>query len=178
MFKKVLIGLLVLVIVFVVIVALQPSSWLMSRSAVMAAPPAAVFEQLNDFHQWEKWSPWIERDPSTKGTYEGPDAGVGAKFSWTSNHLGSGDMTIIESRPNEMVRLDLHFIKPMEGRADTLFTIEPKGEQSKVTWSMKGRNGFIEKAMCLFMNMDTMVGGDFEKGLANMKAIVESDRKH
>ena len=158
--------LLLVVIAFIVLVALQPADWRVTRSAAMAAPPAAVFEQLNDFHKWEKWSPWIERDPNTKGTYEGPDAGVGSKFSWTERRAGQR-RNDDHREPAERATCGWTCISSSRWTdlADTEFTIKPDGEKSAVTWTMAGKNGFIEKAFCMFMNMDKMVGGDFEKGL-------------
>jgi hypothetical protein len=162
---------------FAAIVAMQPADFRVTRSATFAAPSAAVFAQVNDFHKWQEWSPWVERDPNAKVAFEGPESGEGAVFRWAGNdEVGEGNMKITESRANERIRMDLNFVKPYENSCTTEFTFQPggeQGEQTTVTWSMAGKNGFMEKAICMFMDMDGMVGGDFEKGLANMKTIVE-----
>jgi uncharacterized protein YndB with AHSA1/START domain len=174
MLKKILLGLVVVIVVFVIIVAVQPSEYRIERSAAMNAPPADVFAQVNDFHNWEAWSPWAKLDPNAKNTFEGPTSGTGAIFTWSGNdQVGEGRMTIIESRPNELIRIKLDFVKPFESTCTTEFTFKPDGKQTVVSWSMFGHNGFVAKAFCLFMNMDKTLGGEFEKGLANMKAVVE-----
>jgi hypothetical protein len=178
MLKKILIALVAIVVVFVGLVAMQPSDFRVARTASMSAPASAVFAQVNDLHKWEAWSPWAKLDPAAKNTFEGPPAGTGATFSWAGNNqVGEGRMTITESRPDELIRFNLEFFKPMAGTSTAEFTFKPEGDQTAVTWSMVGKNNFIAKAMCLFMNMDKMVGGQFEKGLAAMKSIVEAAPK-
>jgi hypothetical protein len=178
MFKKVLLVLAVILVVFVVVVALQPSTYHVERSATIAAPPAAVFAEVNDFHNWEKWSPWAKIDPNAKYSYEGPTAGTGAIIRWAGNSdVGEGSMTITESKPNEQVRIRLQFLKPMAGTATTAFTFQPEGDKTRVIWSMDGENNFVAKAFCLFMNMDKMIGEKYEEGLANMKAVVEARKQ-
>jgi uncharacterized protein YndB with AHSA1/START domain len=178
MIKKILIGLVVIVVVFVVIVALQPSDFRVERTATISAPASDVFAQVNDFHNWEAWSPWAKLDPAAKNSFEGPSAGTGAIFKWSGNgEVGEGTMTITESRPSDLIKLKLDFVKPFEGTNAVEFTFKPEGNQTVVTWSMSGRKNFISKAICLFMSMDKMVGGQFEKGLADMKSVVENGRK-
>ncbi|MBM3839536.1 MAG: SRPBCC family protein [Verrucomicrobia bacterium] len=178
MLKKILIALAVIIVVFVVVVAVQPSEFRVTRSATMAAPAAAAFEQVNDLHKWEAWSPWAKLDPAAKNTFEGPPAGKGAVFAWAGNNqIGEGRMTITESRTNELVRFNLEFFKPMAGTSTSEFMFKSDGSQTTVTWSMDGKNNFIAKAMCLFMNMDKMLGGEFEKGLASIQSIVENAPK-
>ncbi|MEX0703429.1 MAG: SRPBCC family protein [Planctomycetales bacterium] len=179
MLKKILLGaaavVLVTAVVFVVVVAMQPSEFRVERTATMSAPPSAVFDQVNDFHNWEAWSPWAKVDPDARFSFAGPTAGTGAVFTWAGNDkVGEGRMTITESRPHELVRIRLEFLKPFESTSTAEFTFRPEGDQTAVTWSMFGENGFFAKAFCLFADMDKMVGGDFEKGLAQMKAVVES----
>ncbi len=175
MLKKILIALAAIVVAFVAVVAMQPSEFRVTRTATMSAPAPAVFAQVNDLHKWEEWSPWAKLDPAAKSTFEGPPAGTGAIFRWAGNNqVGEGSMTITESRPNELIRFNLEFLKPMAGTSTAEFTFKPEGNETTVTWSMTGNNNFIAKAMCLFMNMDKMVGGQFEKGLATMKSIVEA----
>lgn len=164
---------------FALIVALKSPEFRMTRSVTMAAPPVAVFAQVNDFHKWEAWSPWAKLDPAAKNTFEGPAAGTGAIFRWAGNdQVGEGSMTITESRPNELVRMQLDFLKPMAATNSAEFTFVPTGNGTTVTWSMYGTNSFICRAVCMFMDMDKMVGGQFEQGLASMKAIVEAAPKN
>jgi hypothetical protein len=168
----------VIIAMLCIVIAMQPSDFRVSRSMTMAAPPPAVFEQVNDFHHWEAWSPWIKIDPNAKGTYEGPTAGPGSKFHWDGNSdVGAGSMTILDSKPNEHVHIKLDFIRPMEGTNDVYFTLKPEGENTNVTWSMEGKNNFIAKAISLVIDCEKMVGGYYEQGLANMKAIVEKPPK-
>lgn len=174
MFKKILIGLVVVIVVFAVIVAMQPSTFHIERSVAISAPPAAVFPQVNEARRWEAWSPYAKRDPHMTLTYEGPSAGVGAVYAWSGNReVGEGRSTIVESRPYDLVKFKLEFFKPMKGVNDVTFTFRPEGNQTVVTWSMDGKNNFVARAVCVFMDMDKMVGGDFEKGLTQLKALVE-----
>ena len=134
--------------------------------------------QVNDFHNWEVWSPWAQLDPAAKYSFEGAPAGKGAAFSWAgTNKVGEGRMTITESRPNELVRIKLEFLKPFEATNTAEFTFRPEGERTAVTWSMFGHNNFISRAVFLFVNMDKALGGEFEKGLASMKAAAEASAK-
>src|SRR5215831_21325231 len=113
MLKTVLISLAVIVIILAIIVALQPSEFRVARSTTIAAPPAVVFAQINDFHKWEAWNPWGKMDPGMKQSYEGEPAGVGAVYRWSGNNeVGEGRMTIVETRPNEQVKVQLDFHKP------------------------------------------------------------------
>lgn len=178
MFKKILIGLAVLIVIFVVVVALQPSEFRVERSVVIAAPAAEVFPHTNDLKKIQAWSPWKELDPNAQYTFPEPSSGVGATMSWAGNsQAGEGRQTIIESRPNERVGIKLEFIKPFESTCATAFDLKPEGDQTKVTWSMSGTNGFISKAFCLFMDQEKMIGEPFEKGLASLKATVEGAAK-
>jgi uncharacterized protein YndB with AHSA1/START domain len=178
MIKKIVTVLAVLFVIiaaFAVYVALQPAEFRIERTATIAAAPADVFDQVNDFHKWEAWSPWAKLDPQAKVTFEGAPAGQGAVFTWSGNDdVGEGRMTLAESRPNELVRIDVAFVKPFEGGNISEFAFKPDGEQTAVTWTMSGRNGFIGKAMCLFVDMDKMLGGAMEKGLAQMKSVAEA----
>lgn len=182
MIKKILLGIVVvvvvLVVVFVCVVALQPSHYHIERAATMNAPAATVFAQVNDFHKWDAWSPWAKLDPTMKQSYEGAAAGTGAVYSWVGNsQVGEGRMTITESHPSDLVKIKLEFIKPFAATDATNFTFTSQGNQTNVKWTMDGDNNFVGKAFGLFMNMDKMVGGDFEKGLAQMKSIAEASAK-
>jgi Polyketide cyclase / dehydrase and lipid transport len=177
MIMKILIGLAVIVVGFVAIVATQPSEFRVVRTATIAAPAPAVFAQVNDFHNWEAWNPWAKIDPAMKQAYEGAPAGTGAVYTWSGNkEAGEGRMTLIESRPSDLIRVQLEFLKPFRGTSIAEFTFKPEGDHTVVTWSMTGRNNFIAKAVHLFMDMDKMIGGNFEKGLAQMKSVVEAAR--
>ena len=182
MIKKVLLGIVVvivvLVVVFVCIVALQPSHYRIERSATINAPASAVFTQVNDFHKWEAWSPWAKLDPAMKQSYEGAPAGTGAVYTWAGNsQVGEGRMTITDSHPNDLIKIKLEFVKPWAATNATDFMFKPQGNQTAVTWTMDGDNNFMGKAFGLFMNMDKMVGDDFQKGLAQMKSVSEAAPK-
>ncbi len=177
MAKKILIALAVLFVVLCaasVVISLQPSTFTVQRSTSMAAPPSEVFAQVNDLQAWDAWSPWKDLDPNPKKTISTPSAGKGATFTWSGNdEIGEGSLTILDSRPNERVDIEQEFIRPFAGKARMAFTFAPLGDGTQVTWKMDGTNGFIGKAMCMVMDMDTMLGKDFDRGLANMKAVVE-----
>jgi hypothetical protein len=168
------IGLAVVVVVFVAVVLVQPPAFRITRSMAMAAPVQSVFEQVNDFHHWGAWSPWAKIDPDMKQTYDGSAAGAGAKYAWVGNKkVGEGRMTILESRPNELIQIKLEFLKPFKATNTAEFTFKPQGEQTQVVWTMFGDKNFMSKAFGLFVNMDQMIGKDFENGLMQMKAAVE-----
>jgi uncharacterized protein YndB with AHSA1/START domain len=175
MLKKILIALAVILVVFVVVVAIQPSESLVTRTATISAPAPAIFAQVNDLHKWEEWSPWRKLDPTSKKTYEGPSAGTGAIYRWAGNkEVGEGSLTITESRPSDLIRMKLEFLKPFRATNTVEFTFKPQGDQTLVTWTMTGKNNFIAKAVHLFIDMDKMVGGQFEEGLRQMKSLVEA----
>jgi uncharacterized protein YndB with AHSA1/START domain len=172
---RILLVLVLIVVGLSVVIARRPSDFRIERTAVIAAPPSAVFAQVNDFHQWAAWNPWGKMDPTMKQTYEGAPAGVGAVYTWAGNReVGEGRMTITESRPNDLIRVRLEFLKPFANTSTAEFTFRPQGDQTAVTWRMTGTNNFMAKAFHLVMNMDKMIGGQFDKGLADMKATVEA----
>jgi hypothetical protein len=174
MLVKILIVLAIIVVVLIVIVTLQPSDFRVTRNATISASAPVVFAQVNDFHKWEAWNPWGKIDPAMKHTYEGAPAGTGAVYTWIGNkEVGEGRMTIVESRPSDLIRIKMEFFKPFAGISTAEFTFKPESKQTAVTWSMSGDKNFMAKAIHLFMNMDKMIGGQFEKGLAEMKSIVE-----
>lgn len=160
---------------FIAYVSLQPDTFRIARSAVMEAPPELIYPLVNDLHEWPRWSPWSRLDPQQKVTYDGSPLGAGAIMSWAGDRkVGSGKMKIAESSQNERVRIKIQFIKPMKAINDVQFDFKPLGEtRTEVVWTMSGRNEFTGKAMHAFFNMDKMVGGQFEQGLANLKALVE-----
>jgi len=178
MLKKVLIIVAAAVAVLCIAISLQPSELRVTRSTTFTAPPAAVFVQVNNLHNWEAWSPWVKLDPHAKTSYAGPPAGVGASFTWSGNtDVGAGTMTITDSAPNERVRFKIDFVKPMAGTNIAEFAFKPQGNQTTVTWTMSGEKNFIAKAMGLVIDCDKMIGDQFEKGFAQMKPIVEAAPK-
>jgi uncharacterized protein YndB with AHSA1/START domain len=171
---KALFVLAALFAVLCAIIAIQPEDFRVSRSATIAAPPADVFELVNNLQKWNDWSPWAKLDPNAKNTFEGPTSGTGAKFHWDGDsNVGAGTMTIVDSKPNEHVKMNLAFIRPFEGTNDVAFTLKPEGDGTHVTWSMEGKNNFIGKAIGLVMDCEKMCGDQFEQGFANMKQVVE-----
>jgi hypothetical protein len=179
MLKKILIGIgtaiVAVIAIFAIVVALQPSDFRIARTTTIAAPADAVFGQVNDLHKWVAWSPYEKIDPALKRTYSGNPSGVGAIYEWVGNKdVGEGRATITESRPNELVRIQLEFLKPFAATNIAEFSLAPSGDQTSITWSMTGTNNFMFKAVCLFMNMDKMVGSQFEQGLAQMKSLLET----
>jgi uncharacterized protein YndB with AHSA1/START domain len=174
MLLYILIGLAVVVVVFVIIIATRPDDFRVTRSATIAAPPAAMFDQVNDFHKWDNWSPWAKLDPTCKNTFDGAPAGKGAVFAWDGNNkVGAGRMTVTESQPPELIRINLEFLRPFKATNTAEFTFKPEGNGTVVTWGMFGKSNFLSKAFGLFVNCDNMIGKDFEKGLAQMKAVAE-----
>ena len=176
MFIKILIALAVILLIFVIVVATRPSDFKIVRSATISAPPATVFGEVNELRKWEAWSPWAKMDPQMKQTYEGPPAGNGAISRWVGNsQVGEGNMTIVESHPNDLIKIRLEFVKPFPGVNDVEFTFKPEGSnQTAVTWTMTGKYAFVPKAVGLFMNMDKMIGDQFEQGLAQLKPVCEA----
>jgi hypothetical protein len=173
MLETILIVVAVVVVLLVILIVLQPAEFHVVRSATIAAPASAVFAQVNDFHNWEAWSPWAKIDPAAKNTYTGAAAGTGAVFTWDGNSkVGEGTMTMTESHPNDLIRIKLEFRRPFKGINDVEFTFKPDGNQTLVTWSMSGRKIFITKAIGLIMSMDKMVGGQFTQGLENLNSVV------
>lgn len=176
--KKALIAVLafmaVVAILAVVIVSLQPDTFKVERSATMAASPDEVFSLINDLKAWDSWSPWKELDPAAKMTVSDPSAGKGASTSWSGNdQAGEGTLTIVESVPGELVELDQEFVRPLPGKARMTFELVLEGGGTRVTWRMVGHNDFMGKAVCLIMDMDTVVGDKLAQALANMKSLAE-----
>jgi len=153
-------------------------SYTVERSTRIDAPPTQVYEQIADFHNWAQWSPWEDIDPDLHRSYSGAASGAGAVYGWSGNRkAGQGRMKIIDAVKPSRIRIDLIFEKPWKARNDTVFTIAPEGSGARVTWSMTGRKTLMTKLMGIFKSMDDLVGPDFEKGLARLKATAEqSDR--
>jgi uncharacterized protein YndB with AHSA1/START domain len=149
-----------------------------SRSATISAPPEAVFKVVNDFRQWDAWSPWSKLDPAMKKSWEGPAEGVGAIYRWSGNdQVGEGSMTLLESKPNEKVSIKLEFARPFAGLSDVQFTFLPEGAGTKVTWSMQSKNAFMAKVIGLFVDFEKMCGDSFTEGLASLDQVVTAAPK-
>lgn len=152
--------------------AMKPDDMYVTRSAVIQAPPAVVFEKVNNMQNWNSFSPWAKLDPNAKNTFEGPQAGEGAVFKWDGNRdVGAGAMTIIESRSNELVKFRLDFLRPFEDTMTVDFRFHPDNAGTYVTWSMYGDNNFMGKIMSVVMDCDAMMGDFFEEGLANLNNV-------
>ena len=178
MLIKILVALAVIVLGFVGVVAMRPSEYRVARTATIAAPAPAVLAQVNDFHKWDAWNPWAKLDPAMKQAYAGAPAGIGAIYTWAGNsEVGEGRMTLTESRPSDLVRIRLEFLKPFATTSTAEFSFRPEGDHTAVTWSMTGKVNFMAKVVHLFMDMDRMIGGNFEKGLAQLKSVVEAAPK-
>ena len=174
----ILIGIVAIIAILLIIVAMQPADFRIARSAIISAPANVVFPHVNEFKKMDVWSPWLKFDPNVKITHEGPPSGVGAIESWDGNQkVGSGKMTITESRPNELVRLKLEFFKPFAATNTAEFIFESQMAATTLTWAMTGKRNFMTKAMGLFMNFDKMVGDNFRKGLEELKTIAESEAR-
>jgi uncharacterized protein YndB with AHSA1/START domain len=174
MLKKILIVLGLVVLVVLVLAFRQPDTYAVERRLTVNASPESVFAQINDFHKWEAWSPWAKLDPAMKTTYSGAPAGPGAVYEWTGNSdVGSGRMEIKQSMPPSEVAIAMHFMEPIDSKSVITFQLSPKDGGTEVIWTMRGDSPFMTKVMGVFSSMDKMVGPDFEKGLAQLKSVVE-----
>jgi Polyketide cyclase / dehydrase and lipid transport len=173
MAKKIGIAVAVLIVAFLGFAATRPATFQLERSASMKAPPEKIAALVNDFHNWGQWSPWEKLDPGMKKTYSGAPTGKDAVYEWDGNDkVGAGRMQILDASPSK-ITVKLDFLRPFEGHNITEFTFEPKGGTTDVTWEMHGPNSFMGKVMHIFIDMDSMVGKDFEGGLGAMKAAAE-----
>jgi hypothetical protein len=176
MFKiiGVVLGVLALAVVaLLAFAATRPGSFRIARSAIIKAPPERIFPLIADFHRWTAWSPYETLDTDLKRTYGGAPQGVGATYAWSGRKAGDGRMEIVQAPAPSQVVIKLDFSRPMVAHNIAKFTLEPDGESTKVTWSMEGPNPYIAKVMGLVFSMDSLVGKDFETGLANMKTAAE-----
>lgn len=168
-------GLLAVGVATVLILAsLKPDTFRVKRSIAIAAPPGAIYPLIEDFREMQKWSPFEKSDPAMQRTLSGPDRGVGAVYEWKGNSMaGEGRIEITDAVPASSVTMDLHMLKPFACRNVVLYTIEPEGDLTRVTWDMKGPSPFMGKLMQVFMNMDGVCGAQFEEGLASLKTLAE-----
>ena len=172
-----IIGIVVVVLVagLLIFAATRPDSFRIERSAVIKAPPEKIFAAINDLHRWTTWSPWEKLDPQLKRSYSGAESGKGAAYAWEGNSkVGAGRMEITDSALASKIVIKLDFIKPFEGHNIAEFTLQPGAQGTTVTWAMFGPSPYLSKVMGMFFSMDSMIGGYFEQGLANLKAVSET----
>ena len=175
MIKKIGIAVVVLLGALLIYAATQPDTFRIQRAASIKAPPETIFAVLNDFLRWDTWSPWEKKDPAMKRTFSAVTSGKGAVYAWEGNRdVGQGRMEIAESVAPSKVAIKLDFVKPFEAHNIVEFTLEPKGDSTNVTWAMQGPMLYISKLITVFVSMDSMVGKDFEAGLANLKTVTEN----
>ena len=174
MLKKIAIAVIVIFAVIAGMAMMQPDTFTVTRSIAIKAPPEKIIPLVNDFHNWQSWSPWENLDPAMQRTFTGPNSGTGAVYAWNGNSdVGQGRMEITGQQLPSNVTIKLDFIEPMASSNVTEFTLVPQGDTTTVNWSMKGPMMFVTKIMSVFTSMDKMIGNDFEKGLAKMKAVAE-----
>ena len=153
---------------------MKPNTLRYSRSALINAPAERIFPLINDFHEWQKWSPWERLDTGMTRTHSGAQNGRGARYAWVGNKkVGEGSMEIMDSKAPDQVDIKIDFLKPWEAHNRIVFLLQPQGSGTMVDWTMTGPSNFMAKLFSVFMNMDKLVGKDFERGLANLKAEVE-----
>jgi len=178
MWEIILIAIAAIVVLLVIIIASRPADFRVTRTGRMMAPVDVVFENVNDLHKWEAWSPWAKIDPNATSTYSGAASGPGAVMEWNGNKkVGAGRMTIADNRMNEVIHIKLEFFRPFKVSNMAEFTFKSEGDQTVVTWTMFGKNNFMGKVFSLLVNCDKMVGGDFEKGLASLNSVTQTMAK-
>jgi hypothetical protein len=173
-----IIGIIAGVIAIVVIgvlayAATLPNAFRVERSISIKAPPEKIFPLINELKAMNEWNPFAKQDPSMKITYSGPASGKGAAHAWTSDKAGEGRLEITDTAPPSRVNMRLDMIKPMEGHNAIVFALQPQSGGTNVSWAMSGEYNFITKVVGLLFNMDRMIGGEFDKGLADLKAMAE-----
>lgn len=171
-----IVGVIVVLVAIVLILAAgRPGTFRLERSTTVNAPPEKVFPHLENFRGWEAWSPWEGLDPDLKRRHSGASSGRGAIYDWEGNkQVGTGRMEVLEAEAPHRLLIQLDFLKPFEAHNRAEFTLERRGNTTHLTWAMFGPQAFPMKVMSLFVSMDSMVGKDFEKGLARLKAVAEA----
>jgi uncharacterized protein YndB with AHSA1/START domain len=173
MLKIIVLAIVIVLVIVLVYAATRPDELHVERTISIKAPPEKIFALINDFRQWDGWTPY-NKDPAMKKTYSGSASGKGAVYAWEGNsEVGKGEISITDAAPSSRIAFDLHMIKPFEARNVVVFTLKASGDSTEVMWGMDGRQNLIAKVMGLFFDMDRMVGKDFETGLARLKAIAE-----
>jgi hypothetical protein len=177
MILKVLIGVAAFAVVFAIFVARQPSEFHVERSITIDAPAERAFAHVNDFRAWRAWSPYEKLDPEMMRLFGGSTTGEGASYTWAGNgQIGEGRMTIERSVPASRIEIRLDFIEPFENTSQATFSFAPAADGTKVTWAMDGHNDFVGKALHLFMDIDTLIAGQFDSGLQALKTLAEANR--
>jgi uncharacterized protein YndB with AHSA1/START domain len=176
--KNILLGIGIALLVGIGVVlglaSARPDTFKVQRSTSIKAPPEKIFALINDFRSWPSWSPYEHKDPGMKRTYSANPTGKGAVYEWDGNgNVGSGRITITDTAPPGKVMIDLDMLKPFPTHNLVEFDLEPQGDATSVTWSMRGQVPFLAKIVHVFVNVDRMVGSDFAAGLANLKAAAE-----
>jgi hypothetical protein len=175
MFKIMAIVVVVLIAAVLIYAATKPDTFRVQRSAAIKASPEKIFPLINDLHSFNTWNPYAKKDPNAKGSYSGPASGTGAAHEFEGNKdVGKGNIEILESSPSSKVTMALNMLSPFEAHNIVEFTLEPVGETTNVRWAIHGPMPFMSKVMCLFFDMDRMVGKDFEQGLSDLKATAEA----
>lgn len=174
MFKIIAAIFVLSVLAVLIYAATKPDTFHVQRATRIKATPEKIFPFINDLHAWLGWSPYEQKDPDLKRSFSGSRQGPGAVYAWDGNReIGQGSMTITETSPPSRLTIQLDFIRPFEGSNIVEFSLEPEGEDTKVTWAMHGASPYIAKLMSIFFSMDKMIGQDFEAGLASLKIIAE-----
>ena len=174
MLKYIGLGVLLLIAGVLVLAGLRPDTFQVRRSASIKAAPEQIFPLINDLHRFNTWNPFEKKDPNLKRSYSGPESGKGAAYAFDGNKdVGKGTLEILDSAPGSRVTMSLHMVEPFEVRNRVDFTLEPKAGATEVTWTMQGAVPYFAKIIHLFVNMDRMVGTQFEAGLASLKTIAE-----
>ena len=166
--------LVIAIAIVLILAATKPNTFSVQRATTIKAPPQKIFPLINDFHQWGSWSPYEHKDPAMKRSYSGAESGKGAVYAWDGNkNVGSGRMEILDTSAPSKIVIKLDFFAPFEGHHTAEFTLRPQGDATNLAWLMHGPAPFMSKLMQVFMNIDNMVGKDFEVGLADLKRLAE-----
>lgn len=174
MLSGIVIAVVVVIAAVLIVAAIRPGAFEVKRSIAINASPERVFPLIDDFNDWRTWSPYETKDPDMQRAFSGSPSGKGAVYAWDGNNqVGKGSIEIVESVPPSRITIKLDMLKPIEGHNIVNFTLQPQGSGTQVTWAMRGSYPLISRLIGLFVNMDRMIGGDFETGLASLKAVAE-----
>ncbi|CAE6766417.1 SRPBCC family protein [Paraburkholderia haematera] len=174
MLKTILIAVVAAVGLLLIYAATRPDNFRIERSVLIKAPPERIYGLIDDLHQFNRWNPFLRKDPATQGTYSGAESGKGARYAWQSEKIGVGQMEIADTAAPSSVTMNLDFLKPFEAHNIAEFELKPEAGATQVTWAMHGPAPFLSKLMQVFVSMDRMVGKDFEDGLSNLKTLAEA----
>lgn len=171
----ILLSLGALLIVVLLYVATKPNTFRVERSLRIDARPEQVFGWIDDYRRWPAWSPYEQLDPDMKKTFSGAPSGRGAVYEWQGRRAGKGRIEILQSSPPSKILMQLDMFTPIEGHNTVEFTLTPQGSGTEVTWAMYGPTRYLSKLMGMFFNMDRMVGGQFEQGLASLQKAARDE---